>query len=1228
MDISAHLRIFEENLTSYSGDDPLDPWDKFVEFLESRLPPEEKKSLSVVVDRLVQKFLQEERYYNDIRYVNHCIKCASYYSDPIKVYSYVHSQGIGTRAASLYIAWARQFEESGLLSQAEAVYQRAVENQAEPIGVVHQQYRISKSEVNLSKPPIKSTVENVQFVSMYCVNHLVCEGSELCFEELRARRYFAKCKQQEELRKLEEIRQRVQAEEEEVRQMNKLLEELGNKISIKPTEGATSKLVSQEQPKPVSVVNSESLQQDASHSSNSQLPLRQRSMPGLRLGSDPLARREPSVNIARKSHLFQGSFTADHSFSSERQLPSSVEPGPAQDPQSTRHNPNISYKMASGPQAPSGSQISPSQSLSCSVQAVQTSVIESQSNGNHGPGATFHPECQKALHSDSAGKGQGHASHSLLNNSVNMLNSSVHQSLSLKQIDVPENEAPENETNRDVSHSGLGNLSHVTPNTSLGLIQATPSRVLPSPTVNTREALDVIMDMFQAPTFLQDNLFNGTVQQAEDSFEASCRVTGKFSDSVVPPETKSARALVEIPLSKPNETSQGMESVPDESAVWGARYTSMAPCPNHTTDFAMSAHLASTPFHHNAPHSWEFEPDEDNMHPRGFCGPEENPFMRQPTKLSPIMEQSPSEEKQCEGAECTLRAQGTIVGEGLSLVQQSHSQTTCSISKHPLAALSFPDNTVTQSEEEPSRSLVTGVRPGWSIYKSPEHDSKLHQPCSNTTEPMMVAAEFVDQEEVPVADRLLPRRSFHRRDAKGGLSESRNDAGLANCDVAASPKPAEKPTLDVPMSPDSAPALGWFCATSPMHVTEPDLDVFATPQKVKVDQCLSRSIVCSAVDVPMSPVPRTQELDLALPMSPDQTSVSHSATPAVELVPDPWDEDLICSLLSKLQTPLSAYPNFSSWNCNVPNIVPKMTVQMAEESLRVDFVLGQGAFATVYQATNLTTSEKLVLKVQKPANPWEFYINCQLNVRLHQSTRHLFNNIYSAHLFTNGSVLLGELHNCGTLLNAVNLYKSRSEKVMPQPLVLYFTVCILHMVELLHQARIIHADIKPDNFLLGERFLENKCFDPENLDHGLALIDLGQSIDMTLFPEGTAFTAKCLTSGFQCTEMLSGKPWNYQTDYFGIAGTVYCMIFGTYMQVKNENGVWKTNGVFKRNPHCDLWQEFFHTLLNIPDCSSLPCLRSLRTQFNSVLQQNYGNKLRSLKNRLVVQLLEARSSRR
>lgn len=62
------------------------------------------------------------------------------------------------------------------------------------------------------------------------------------------------------------------------------------------------------------------------------------------------------------------------------------------------------------------------------------------------------------------------------------------------------------------------------------------------------------------------------------------------------------------------------------------------------------------------------------------------------------------------------------------------------------------------------------------------------------------------------------------------------------------------------------------------------------------------------------------------------------------------------------------------------------------------------------------------------------------------------------------------------------------------------------------------------------RFLDNDSCDVDGTSHGLAIIDFGQSIDMTLFPEGTVFTGKCETSGFQCIEMMTQKPWTYQVQ--------------------------------------------------------------------------------------------------
>lgn len=59
-----------------------------------------------------------------------------------------------------------------------------------------------------------------------------------------------------------------------------------------------------------------------------------------------------------------------------------------------------------------------------------------------------------------------------------------------------------------------------------------------------------------------------------------------------------------------------------------------------------------------------------------------------------------------------------------------------------------------------------------------------------------------------------------------------------------------------------------------------------------------------------------------------------------------------------------------------------------------------------------------------------------------------------------------------------------------------------------------------------------------------------------------------------------------------------------------------------RLPHLDTWNEFFHTMLNIPDCQHLPSLDVLRQKLNKLFQEHYANKIKTLRNRLIVLLLE------
>ena len=51
---------------------------------------------------------------------------------------------------------------------------------------------------------------------------------------------------------------------------------------------------------------------------------------------------------------------------------------------------------------------------------------------------------------------------------------------------------------------------------------------------------------------------------------------------------------------------------------------------------------------------------------------------------------------------------------------------------------------------------------------------------------------------------------------------------------------------------------------------------------------------------------------------------------------------------------------------------------------------------------------------------------------------------------------------------------------------------------------------------------------------GLVLIDFGRAVDLVAFPGDIMFRGSCETEGFQCTQMLEGKPWKYEVKVLSI----------------------------------------------------------------------------------------------
>uniref|UniRef100_A0A2K5W7F5 BUB1 mitotic checkpoint serine/threonine kinase n=1 Tax=Macaca fascicularis TaxID=9541 RepID=A0A2K5W7F5_MACFA len=1021
------LQMLEAHMQSYKGNDPLGEWERYIQWVEENFP-ENKEYLITLLEHLMKEFLDKKKYHNDPRFINYCLKFAEYNSDLHQFFEFLYNRGIGTLSSLLYITWAGHLEAQGELQHASAVLQRGIQNQAEPRELLQQQYRLfqtRRTETHLSAQARTSEpLHNVQVLNQMITsksnpgNNMACisknQGSELSGVVSSA------CDKESNME------QRV--------------------IMISKSEYSVhSSLASKADVEQVVMYCKEKLIRGESEFSFEELRAQKYNQ---RRKHEQWVNEDRHYMKRKEANAFEEQLLKQKMDELHKKLHQVVETSHEELPASQERSEVNPACM--GPSVGSQQELR----APCLPVTYQQTPVNMEKNPREAPpvvpplanaisAALVSPATSQSIAPPVPLKAQTvtDSVFAVASKDAGCVNKSTHEFKPQSGAEIKEG----CDTHKVANTSSF----HTTPNTSLGMVQATPSKVQPSPTVHTKEALGFIMNMFQAPTLpdISDDKDEWqSLDQNEDAFEAqfqkNVRSSGAWGVNKIISSLSSAfhvfedgnkenyglpqpknkptgartfgeRSVSRLP-SKPKEEVPHAEEFLDDSTVWGIRCNkTLAPSPKSPGDFTSAAQLASTPFHKLPAESVQILEDKENVIAKqcthvtlDSC--EENMVVPpKDKKFSPIQEKSPEQ----------------------------------AFSSHMYSA-----------------SLL-----------------RLSQP------------------------------------AAGGVLTCEAELGVEACRLT----DTDAATAEDP--PDAIAGL------------------------------------------------QAERMQMSSPGNADAPNF---------IVGNPWDDKLIFKLLSGLSKPVSSYPNTFEWQCKLPAIKPKTEFQLGSKLVNVHHLLGEGAFAQVYEATqgdvnDAKNKQKFVLKVQKPANPWEFYIGTQLMERLKPTMQHMFMKFYSAHFFQNGSVLVGELYSYGTLLD-----------------------------------------------------------DEDDLSAGLALIDLGQSIDMKLFPKGTIFTAKCETSGFQCVEMLSNKPWNYQIDYFGVAATVYCMLFGTYMKVKNEGGECKPEGLFRRLPHLDMWNEFFHIMLNIPDSHHLPSLDLLRQKLKKVFQQHYTNKIRALRNRLIVLLLEYKRSRK
>lgn len=117
------------------------------------------------------------------------------------------------------------------------------------------------------------------------------------------------------------------------------------------------------------------------------------------------------------------------------------------------------------------------------------------------------------------------------------------------------------------------------------------------------------------------------------------------------------------------------------------------------------------------------------------------------------------------------------------------------------------------------------------------------------------------------------------------------------------------------------------------------------------------------------------------------------------------------------------------------------------------------------------------------------------------------------------------------------------------------------------------------------------------------MIDFGRAIDTKFYPPGIHFQGDCHADSFRTPEMITGQPWTYQIDCFGICAVAHCLLHGKYMELVQEpvTNRWKAKEPFRRYWDLDLWNDFFDSYLNVPNCESIPPLSQFRERFENFL---------------------------
>lgn len=195
---------------------------------------------------------------------------------------------------------------------------------------------------------------------------------------------------------------------------------------------------------------------------------------------------------------------------------------------------------------------------------------------------------------------------------------------------------------------------------------------------------------------------------------------------------------------------------------------------------------------------------------------------------------------------------------------------------------------------------------------------------------------------------------------------------------------------------------------------------------------------------------------------------------------------------------------------------------------------------------------------------WEWYILNEVSRRTQDPH---FVRSYALLVFQDESILVMDHLNSGSLADVA----ANSLLVGDEALAMMLGVDLIRAVETLHGVGVLNGNITPKTCML--RFGQ-----ADWREIGLTLVNFGNAIDLTLFPENARFVN------------AEGERLRHEIDYIGIANVLHSLLFGTPFSQSLQ---------LKRYWQLDIWRPLFEDLV-----SGIGHLRHHRLTMKQWLDQN------------------------